>query len=256
MKRLISFVLRKIPRKYIQVFIHIIPKLFAPFYAGNKVECNVCDHTFRKFLPYGRAVNARENALCPNCLSLERHRLMWMFMKERTNFFTDNIKVLHIAPELCFIRRFDELKNVDYITGDIESPMAKVKLDVHAIPFEENTFDVVICNHVLEHVDNDIKAMSELHRVLKPGGWGLMQSPIDPKLTSTYEDPSITDPLEREKHFGQDDHQRMFGLDYAERLQRGGFDVEEVEMAQQMDPEKAERFRILKNETIYYCKKA
>ena len=85
-------------------------------------------------------------------------------MKEKTNFFTDNLKVLHVAPELCFMKRFDEMPNIDYITGDIESPMAKVKMDVHDIPFKEGEFDVAMCNHVMEHVDDDHKAMTEFYR--------------------------------------------------------------------------------------------
>src|SRR5690606_37351978 len=116
-------------------------------------------------------------------------RLMWLYLKEKTNFFTDRLKVLHIAPEHCFIDRFEKMKNLDYITADIESPLAKVKMDIHDIPFEENTFDVVFCNHVMEHVDSDLRAMQEIYRVMKPGGWAIIQSPIDLSLEKTFEDP-------------------------------------------------------------------
>src|SRR6185437_11193906 len=175
MKRIISLVIRKIPKKYLQLISPIALKIISVFYIGNKVECPVCNSKYKKFLPYGR-IKPRENALCPSCLALERHRLMWLYLKEKTNFFTANLKVLHIAPEHCFINRFEHMKNLDYITADIESPLAKVKMDVHKIPFNDNTFDVVFCNHVMEHVEDDIKAMSEMRRVLKPGGWSIIQS--------------------------------------------------------------------------------
>ena len=107
MKSLISFIIRYIPRKYLQLVSHFFLRIMAVFYQGNQVTCNVCDHSFRKFLPYGR--KGRDNALCPNCLALERHRLMWLFLQQETNFFTDKLKVLHIAPELCFIDRMEAM---------------------------------------------------------------------------------------------------------------------------------------------------
>src|SRR6478752_5442174 len=129
MKKLISLVIRKIPRKYLQIFSPLALKVIALFYAGNNVECPISGKTYRKFLPYGRV--PRPNALSPDSLSLERHRLMWLYLKEKTNFFTDKLKVLHIAPEHCFLDIFEGMKNLDYITADIESPLAKVKMDVH-----------------------------------------------------------------------------------------------------------------------------
>jgi hypothetical protein len=132
MKYIISFLLRKIPRKYIQYVSHYFLRVIAIFYYGNKVQCPIDGRTYRKFLPYGR-LESRPNALCPSSLSLERHRLMWLFLKEKTNFFTDQLKLLHIAPELCFMKIFENMKNIDYISADIESPLAKVKMDVHEI---------------------------------------------------------------------------------------------------------------------------
>lgn len=167
MKDIISWVLRHVPRKYLQLVSHFGVKVLSVFYRGKGVECSVCGSEFRKFLPYGRS--GRDNALCPSCLSLERHRLMYLYLQRKTPFFKADLKLLHVAPEYCFIDRFEKMKNLDYITADIESPLAKVKMDIHQIPFEANTFDVTFCNHVMEHVDDDIKAMSELHRVLKPG---------------------------------------------------------------------------------------
>ncbi|MFD1818954.1 Methyltransferase domain-containing protein [Pseudarcicella hirudinis] len=254
MKKIISWTLRNIPRKYLQLVSHFVMKVYAFFLRGNKVECPVCSSTFTKFVPYGRVV-ARENALCPNCLALERHRLMYLYLQRKTGFFKENLKVLHVAPEYCFIDRFEKMKNLDYITADIESPLAKVKMDLHNIPFEDNTFDVVFCNHVLEHVEDDIRCMQEMKRVLKPNGWGIMQSPQEWSRATTYEDKSITDPKEREAHFLQDDHVRIFGRDYGQRLQKGGFHVTEDKFVMEMLLAEADRYALPKEEIIYFCEK-
>jgi len=254
MKKIFSFALRFIPRPVLQRFVHIATKILIPFYKGNKVECTVCGIKLRKFLPYGR-LEPRENALCPKCLSLERHRLINLYLKEYTDFYTGNHKILHVAPEVCFIKKFEEVHKDNYITADIESPWAKVKMDVHNIPFPENSFDIVFCNHVLEHVEDDIKVLKEFFRVLKPGGWAVLQSPIDYSYKTTYEDKSITDPKEREIAFGQDDHLRMFGIDYGERLKLGGFEVEELHIAEKIGKEKAYKFGLDSREIMYVSKK-
>ena len=254
MKSIISLVLRYVPRPALQRVGHFAARFLGLFHQGDKVECPVCDHHYAEFLPYGRKV--RDNALCPNCLALERHRLMYLYLKRKTNFFTDTLKVLHVAPEYCFINRFERMKNLDYITADIESPLAKVKMDIHAIPFPENTFDVAFCNHVMEHVDDYVKATSELHRVLKPGGWAIIQSPQDLTKATTYEDASITDPREREKHFWQNDHLRLFGRDYAQELERGGFTVKEDRfVVDDLTKEEVKRFALPAGELIYFCRK-
>ncbi len=227
-------------------------KLFSRMNKGNKVQCPVCEHTYSKFLPYGRI--ARLNALCPNCLTLERHRLMWLFLKEKTDFFTAKLKVLHIAPEHCFIERFEALPNLEYITADIESPLAKVKMDVHDIPFPDSSFDVVFCNHVLEHVTDDLKACSEFNRVLKSTGWGIVQSPVY-NLEITLENNSITDPAERERIFGQRDHVRKYGNDYAERLRKSGIKIEENHFVKDLEPAIVSKFALPIDETIFVCRK-
>lgn len=252
MKSIISFVIRYIPRKYLQLVSHFFLRVLAIFYSGTKVSCNVCRSQFRKFLPYGR--KARENALCPNCLSLERHRLMWLFLQKETDFFTAPLKVLHIAPELCFIERMQALPNLDYVTGDIESPLATVKMDVHHIPFEDNSFDVVFCNHVMEHVEDDILACKEINRVLKSDGWGIIQSPVY-GLEKTIEDKRITDPAERERLFGQRDHVRKYGKDYAKRLSQSGLNVEENLFVKKLDTAIIEKHALSAQEIIFYCKK-
>jgi len=251
MKYLIALLIRFVPRKYLQLFSGIGLKTVGIFYKGNKVECPICKSHYRKFLPYGR-INPRPNALCPNCLSLERHRLIWLYLTEKTNFFTAQLDVLHIAPEPCFMKRFEKQHGDKYITADIESPLAKVKMDIHQIPFGENHFDVVLCNHVLEHVQDDIKAMSEIYRVLKPGGWAIMQVPFfSPVPEITFEDSSITHPREREKIFGQDDHVRKFGLDYPARIERAGLKAEASSFASMIPDSNSQRFGLQKGEVLY-----
>jgi SAM-dependent methyltransferase len=251
MKKLISFLIRYVPRKYLQRVSGVGLKALSILYAGTNVTCPVCEKSFKKFLPYGR-INARPNALCPNCQSLERHRLIWLYLKEKSDFFNRKLKVLHIAPEACFIPRFERIHGADYITADIESPLAKVKMDIHSIPFPENEFDVVLCNHVLEHVDNDIQAMSEIRRVLKPGGFSILQVPFFPPLPDeTFEDKSITNPREREKAFGQDDHVRKYGKDYPARIQRAGMTAIEDGFAQSKTDADIFRYGIVKSEVLY-----
>lgn len=253
MKNIISFLLRKVPRKYLQLVSHYGLAVLAIFYRGNKVECTVCASRFRVFLPYGR--KSRSNALCPSCLSLERHRLMWLYLQRETDFFTKKARLLHIAPEHCFIDRFEKLENLDYITADIESPLAKVKMDAHDIPFENESFDMVFCNHVLEHVDDDKKVMSEIYRVLKSGGWGILQIPLFfPLPEKTIEDPSIKDPRKREELFGQDDHVRKYGLDYKDRLEAVGFIVGD-DYTNKLSTEELHKYGIIESEILYTVKK-
>ena len=147
------------------------------------------------------------------------------------------------------------MKNLDYTTGDLISPWADVKMDVHNIPFPENTFDVVICNHVLEHVDDSDVVMKEFYRVMKPGGWGIFQVPIDLESTTTKEDKSITDPKEREKLYWQSDHLRLFGLDYPDKLRNAGFKVTESNFINQIEKDLIIRYALPKDEIIYLCEK-
>ncbi len=251
MKKLISLLIRYVPRKYLQRFSGIGLKVVGIFYLGNSVECPICGSHYRTFLPYGR-INPRPNALCPSCLSLERHRLIWLFLKEKTNFFSQRLQVLHVAPEHCFMKRFEKIHGDGYITADIESPLAKVKMDIHQIPFKENKFDVVLCNHVLEHVEDDIQAMREIRRVLRPGGWAIMQVPFfSPVPDVTIEDSSITDPRDREKAYGQDDHVRKFGKDYAKRIEQSGLKAEANLFAKTLTTEVCFRNGISQNEILY-----
>lgn len=255
MKKIVSWLIRYVPRKYLQRVSGAGLKVLAVLYRGNNVTCPVCERSFKKFLPYGR-IKPRENALCPNCLSLERHRLMWLYLKEKTPFFDSSLHVLHIAPEACFIRRFEKIHGKGYITADIESPLAKVKMDIHQIPFEQNTFDVVLCNHVLEHVRDDIKAMNEIYRVLKPGGFAILQVPFfNPVPEKTFEDSTITDKREREKIFGQDDHVRKYGTDYPERIRQSGLIPHEDLYVNNLEENVRAKYGLVKGEVIYVGRK-
>lgn len=255
MKKIINFFLKQIPRHHLHRVAHLALRLISPFYRGSAYEDPITGIKYRKMLPYGRVIS-RPNALAPDSMSLERHRMMWLFMKNRTNFFTENIKFLHLAPEYCFLKIFKKQANLDYVTGDLYSPWADIKMDVHDIPFPDNTFDAIIGNHLLEHVTDDAKVMSEFYRVMKPGGWGIFMVPLDRSLATTYEDPSITDPKERERHFGQDDHVRLYGLDYKQKLEKAGFKVTEEDYAETLGAELTKRYCLVKGDFIYFCQKA
>lgn len=209
---------------------------------------------FRKFLPYGYE-NPRENVLSPSTLSLERHRLLWLFLKQHTPFFKDQLKVLHFAPEQAFYKRFRGQSNLEYITTDLNSPLADVTADICHLPFEDGSFDVILCNHVLEHIPEDRKAMNELFRVLRKGGWGVFQIPQDLNRQETFEDNSITDKRERAKIFGQYDHVRIYGRDYFDRLRSAGFHVAEIDLTSQLTSGEIEKYRLAKGEIIPYVSK-
>ncbi len=254
MKKLIRLLLSYIPRPWLIRLSMIFMKSAALFYKGNRVECPVCGGHFRKFLPYGYN-QVRENVLCPGCLSLERHRLMWLYLKNRTDFFSGSLKVLHLAPEQCFYKQFRKMKNITYVTADLESPLADVKLDVQEMPFKDQEFDIVICNHVLEHVPDDRKAIREIFRVLRHGGFAILQVPTNYSMEETNEDASVTDPLEREKRFRQKDHYRMYGRDYLNRLTKAGFVIEEENYLLTLSREDRELFRLPAMEYMYGYKK-
>jgi len=254
MKRLFKFILNIIPRPLLIKLSYWVRPLFAFYYKGSKFTDPIDGKSFRSFLPYGYE-DPRENVLSPSTLSLERHRLLWLYLKNETNFFTAQVKVLHFAPEQAFYKKFRKLKNLDYTTTDLVSPLADVKADICNLPFEDNSYDVILCNHVLEHIPDDTKAMQELYRVLKPGGWGIFQIPQDLKLETTFEDDSITDKKERAKIFGQYDHVRIYGRDYFEKLRSVGFMVEEVDYTDTLSSNINERYRLAMGEIIPLVRK-
>ena len=254
MKSVFKYILNLLPRPFLIRMSYIVRPVLAYVLKGNTYTDPIDNKSFRKFLPYGYE-NQRENVLSPSTLSLERHRLLWLYLKNETDFFTAPKRVLHFAPEQAFYKRFRKQKNLEYITTDLESPLADVKADICNLPFKDNEFDVILCNHVLEHIPDDTKAMQELFRILKKGGMAILQIPQDLSREKTFEDHSITDKKERAIIFGQYDHVRIYGRDYFEKLRSVGFEVIEEDYTNKIAPEFVEKYRLAKGEIIPVCYK-
>lgn len=257
MKALIRWILNHIPRTVLQRMASWAVPIIGLLYTGRGRECPVCGCRKRKFLPYGY-VTSREDALCPHCLALERHRLIWLWIERETDLATNPRKMLHIAPEVALMRKFRQIYATCsdmYVTADLESPLATMHFDVQQIPLADESFDIIICNHLLEHVENDHKALEELFRVMRHGGWGIILSPMDESRQTTFEDDSITNEAERTRIFGQYDHRRIYGHDYADRLHKAGFDVEVVDYASQLTPQERTLYA-LTDEKLYIVRKA
>ena len=249
MKSIFKFILNTIPRPLLIRLSYIARPILIFFLRGNKFTDPIDGKSFKNFLSYGYE-KQRENVLSPSTLSLERHRLLWLYLQNETDFFSAKKKVLHFAPEQCFLKRFRKLDNLNYTTTDLLSPIADVKADICDLPFEDNSYDTILCNHVLEHIPDDSKAMKELFRVLKPGGYGIFQIPQDLNRETTFEDNTITDKAERAKIFGQYDHVRVYGRDYFDKLRSIGFKVEEVDYTASLSTEEIEKYCLAKGEII------
>ena len=235
--------LNLVPRPWlIQLSIWFRP-LIKLYFKGNRFTDPIDGSSYRKFLPYGYQ-NLRQNALCPGTLSLERHRLLWLYLDRKTNFLIDAIRVLHVAPEQVFYKKFKSFSHWDYTTTDLHSPLADVKADICALPFEDNTYDFILCNHVLEHIPDDLKAMEELYRVLKPGGTAILQVPLEEDRENTFEDDSITDQQKRTRIFGQYDHVRIYGQDYYKRLQEVGFEAIPMDFIKEVTEDDIQHFAL------------
>jgi len=241
MKSIIRLVLNYIPRTLLTRISTLVQPLIILYLKGNQYTDPIDGKSFRKFIPYGYN-KVRKNALSPSTYSLERHRMLWLYLKNETEIFSRKIKLLHFAPEPAFHGIFKKSNNISYDTIDLNSPLAKIKADICNLPLEDNTYDFILCNHVLEHIDNDIKAMSELYRVLKKGGIGIFQIPIDINRDKTFEDSSIKNPKERNKVFGQYDHVRIYGMDYYDRLRSVGFSVEQVKYSDNLTKDEIKKY--------------
>lgn len=222
-------------------------------YHGRGRFCPVCGKSSRQFHQSG--IIPREDAECVHCGALERHRFVWLFLQEKTDLFDGTPKkMLHVAPERCFERRFKKQLGRGYLTADLFSPRAMVKMDITNIQYPDQSFDIIFCSHVLEHVPDDKKAMREFFRVLKSSGWAILLVPISRE--KTFEDFSIVDPKERFKAFGQEDHVRAYGPDYIERLRDAGFTVEISQVSDLVPENDAIRMGVMSSVgNVYYCTK-
>lgn len=231
-------------------------------YRGNNVVCPICNREFSSFIDFGHP--KRKNVKCPYCGSLERHRLLWIYLNlELKVFSTEKVmNVLHFAPSYMIFKIFSKAANINYIPCDLfpgkydfNSTVKIRKEDITGLTFGNDTFDMILCNHVLEHIPDDRLAMRELYRVMKPGGFGIFQVPINLELSETYEGPTITAPEDRVREFGQKDHLRVYGRDYVERLKNAGFSVKQVGYGENLSPDQIGRYRLDKNEILYLCAK-
>ncbi len=276
MKKIFKLILNTIPRPILIRLSIVVRPILAFLLKGSRFTDPIDGKSFRMFLPYGYG-NQRNNVLSPSTLSLERHRLLWLYLQNETDFFqseldsdspvTQNkriklrkdaetssaLKVLHFAPEQEFFKRFKKQTNIEYTTTDLLSPLADVKADICNLPFEDNAYDIIFCNHVLEHIPDDTKAMQELFRVLKPGGMGIFQIPQDLSRASTFTDDTIVDQKERAKIFGQYDHVRVYGRDYFDKLRSIGFKIIEEDYTHKIAPELVEKYCLAKGEIIPVC---
>ena len=254
MKKLFKFILNTIPRPILIRLSYLARPILAFLLKGTKFTDPIDGKSFKMFLPYGYG-NQRNNVLSPSTLSLERHRLLWLYLQNETDFFTSDKKkkVLHFAPEQAFYKLFRNQKNLDYTTTDLLSPLADVKADICNLPFQDNEYDIILCNHVLEHIPDDTKAMQELYRVLKPSGMAILQIPQDLSRAKTFSDDSIKDQKERAAIFGQYDHVRIYGRDYFDKLRSVGFTVIEEDYTAKIAPELVTKYCLAKGEIIPVC---
>jgi SAM-dependent methyltransferase len=244
----------KLPESQKAPLRHLRNLVRGSFYYGTGNFCPVCEKTSRRFLKGGVAV-LREDAKCPHCSALERHRLTWLYISKQTNLYDGKPKkMLHVAPESFFIPKLKQLLGDNYLTADLFDPKAMVKMDITNIEYPPDSFDVIYCSHVLEHVQDDRKAMREFHRTLKSNGWAILNVPINAE--QTFEDPAIVNPDERLKAFGQEDHVRRYGPDYADRLRDVGFIVEVIKVNDLVNNDEADRMGLGSGSgEIFYCTK-
>lgn len=193
-------------------------------YGGTSVSCPVCGRSFSQMMSYGVMQSA---AVCPNCGTHPRHRLYYLYFQQQ-GLFMSPASILHFAPNPGIARHFQRAESRRYVRTDIDPTDVDICADITCLPWADKSFDVVLCSHVLEHIPEDRAAMREIFRVLKAGGWALLQTPLpNPDPDTTFEDPSINTPEARLRAFGQDDHVRLYGAhDFIRRLEAAGFDVQ------------------------------
>ena len=251
MKLIVRLLLNFFPRTFLIRASLLFKPLFDIFFKGTKFTDPINNKSYSYFFPYGYN-KQRKNALCPGTFSLERHRLLWLYLKKETDFFNSNNKILHFAPEQCFHKFFKSFfKN--YTSIDLNSPIVDIKADICNLPFNDNSYDYILCNHVLEHIYDDEKAMKEIFRVLNKNGIAILQVPIDIKSNLTREGRDINDKEVRSKLFGQYDHLRMYGLDYFKKLKKVGFNVKNIDYLSKLSKDEVEKFSLTNAGTIPVC---
>ena len=228
-------------------------KIKINFWSGKSNLCSCCGRYLRKFNSYG--FKMRKSAICPVCGSLERHRFLIIFLKTKTTFFLRNIKLLHFSPNNSLKNLFRNHNNIRYITTDLNSSNILIRNDITNLSFKNNIYDVIICSHVLEHIKNDNLALKELYRVLKTKGWGIIQIPLNRERKKTYENQKILKPKDRLIHFGREDHVRIYGLDFKQRVEKVGFHVRVIDYAKNLGPKNIKKFGLNANERFYFLKK-
>ena len=249
-----KYILKFLPRKFLIKYSFLITPILRIIFRGKKYTDPIDDSNYSKFLSYGYKT-VRKNALCPGTLSLERHRLLWLYLDRETNFLSSNLKVLHVAPEQVFYKKFKKLKNWEYFTFDLNSPIADIKGDLTSTNFKDESFDLIICNHVLEHIEDDKLALNEIYRILKYNGISILQVPINVKRENTFEDLSIKSKIQREKYFGQYDHVREYGLDFKDRVEQAGFKVEMINYSKKISQDLVIKYGLMKDDLIPIGKK-
>ncbi len=234
--------------------LEIMLTLRSVFFLGTKYTCPCCGWHVRAFTDDNAILRERSLSYCPRCNSKARHRRIWLFLEEKTNLFSERLRLFEVSPKYSFARRFKAMPNIVYFGADlVRRPHISARMDLTAVPVRSDTFDAVICVHVLEEIIDDRKAMSELYRVLKPSGWAVVSVPTRMDQL-TYEDPAITRPGERQRAFGEAAHVRIYGHDLVDRLEACGFRVQ-VDLAENVPPPTREKYGLRTDENIFFCTK-
>ena len=191
----------------------------------------------------------------PRCGSLDRIRHIFLYLKNKTRVLTDEFRILHVSPEVSLTEVLRSNKKIDYVSVDLDPKKAMIQMDLTNIKFDDNSFNVIICSQVLEHIPDDKKALSELYRVLKDEGFAILQVPISFSMEKTIEDSIANTPELREEKYGQDDHVRLYGMDYLDRLRTAGFSIKLYNFSEEHGLSESEKYRLIVDEKIFICSK-
>lgn len=238
-----------VPRRLHRPLRESVARVQAPLHRGSARYCPCCERSFSRFL----SDRGQPDTTCPRCWSGQRHRVLVEYLRTDTDFFVRPHDVLHVAPERCLEGRFRRLPNLSYVTADLEAP-ADIRLDLTDASLPDSSFDVVICLHVLEHIGDDRRALREIHRILRPGGFAIIDVPLDER-EETFE-PEARTPKERLRLLGQEDHVRFYGRsDLVRRLTSAGFDVDVVRFDERMSAQRARVLGLRGTETLHICRR-